>query len=100
MIRPSPDAPHPGQHQLRHSHIAEHVGLELGPHRIERDGLDRPAHRVARVVDQRPDGAVLGLDGLRPLPRIDCSSSTSSASVRQPARSSSAIGSRRPRAVA
>jgi hypothetical protein len=54
---------HRGEHELAHPHEAEDVGLELAADHVERDALDRPRLAVAGVVDQRADGAVLGLDG-------------------------------------
>jgi hypothetical protein len=56
--------PHRGQHELAHAHEPEHVGLELAAHLVERNALDRARLAVAGVVDQRPDGALLGLHGL------------------------------------
>ena len=94
-IRPARCARIAGQHELAHAHEAEDVGLELAADHVERHALDRPRLAVARVVDQRPDRAVLGLDRRAPRPAIEASSVTSSASRRQPLRSRSAIDSGR-----
>ena len=53
---------HAGQHELRQAHEAEDVRLELAAHLVDADRLDRARLRVAGVVDEHADGAVLGLD--------------------------------------
>jgi hypothetical protein len=56
---------HLGQDELGEAHEPKYVRLELAPHGVQRDGLDRPALAVAGVVDEHADRA-LGL-----LDRID-----------------------------
>ncbi len=53
---------HPGQHHLGQRDRAEHVRLELPPHGLQRNLLDRAALRVAGVVDEHADGALGALD--------------------------------------
>ena len=57
----SPGA-HAGQHQLRESDEAEHVGLELAADARNRDQFDRARLTVTGVVDENPDTSGLGHD--------------------------------------
>jgi hypothetical protein len=59
---PGPPPAHPGEHEPGQLDEAEDVRLELGPHALHRDGLERARLGVSGVVDERPDRAVLGLD--------------------------------------
>src|ERR1700680_982853 len=50
------------EHELGEAHEPEDVRLELAPYGVERNGLDRAALAVARVVDQYSDGPLRLLD--------------------------------------
>ena len=54
---------HARQDQLAHADQPEHVRLELPPHVIEVERLDRTRLAVAGVVDKHSDGALCLLDG-------------------------------------
>ena len=53
---------HVRQHELAHPRQPEHVDLELAPGHLDGDVLDRTEDRVAGVVDEDVDAAVLGDD--------------------------------------
>ena len=91
-------AAHSRQGELAHPDEPEHVRLELAAHHVERNVLDRARLAVAGVVDEHSDRA-LGLLHRADRGRIEASSVTSSASMRQPFSCRSAIDSGR-RAVA